>query len=490
MAFSVFYRGVSILCLLAAASSFAQPVWAQELELRGTLSDSLPLAENELDPMETGAILSADDGYMEDQTSYGSSSARAKTPAPVPVLALGDIETGRPQRMNQRIPSLQGSTARRNDDPFAATGIRVGTFTLFPTFEQGLTATSNTSDSPNGDGGLISETKFKLRANSDWSRHRVNLSSDLNYQRAISGELEPELSGGVDAELQLDISHSLTGKARLAYAAERESVTSPLAVVGVDQQPLRHRLTGELGLEKTLGPLLLSANGQVSRSDYSAARLNDGTALSQDDQNYTLVLGKLRAGYEVSPALVPFVEIEAGQRVYDETYDSGGYQRSGHQIGARAGVAVDVEEKLSGEVSAGWLSESFDDDRLQEVSGLAIAASVQWSPMRSTNVFMDAGTSLEGGRGSDSGSLLYSSTLRVERQLRSNLTGDLSFGAAWREYQAGGNDLTLHGQASLTWWLNRYAGLVTRVRHERRTSSNTAREYDSSSIFVGVKLQH
>ena len=513
MAFPGFYSGVSVLCLAVVAGllPFASPSVGQNLELRGTLdrsaTDSIEtgaVGTIPYDPISPGALPFEDELDIEPDAGFGGGEISAdeleETPARPPALSgsapgargnprMGPVSDEQPQRMNQRIQAVQGSSLRRGDNPYAPVGFRIGTFSLFPTVEQGLTATSNATNSPDGEEALLSETRLQLRGNSDWSRHRLDFNSDLTYENAISGDMEPELRGSVQAALQLDISHSLTGNARIAYEAERESVNSPLAVTGVDRQPIRHRLTGELGLEKGLGPLRLAATGQLTRETYGAAQLSDGTEISQDDRSSTLALARLRAGYELSPALVPFVEVEAGRRTYDESHDSAGYERSALRLGARAGVAVDIAEKLSGEISAGWLSEDFDDDRLRTLSGLALAASLRWSPMRGTNVFFDGSTTVEGGSGNDSGSLLYTTRLRLEHELRSNLTGDLSFGAAWRDYEAGGHDLTLHGQASLTWWLNRYAGLVSRIRHERRTSSDEGREYDSSSIFVGMKFQ-
>jgi hypothetical protein len=513
MAFQVFYRGVSILCLTAVAGILllAPSAEAQDLQLRGTVGERGDRLDGPArrgyqayDPTSEGALPFEDalkyDAYS--ATEFGEFSDEQLEEAPARPLGLSTSvpeprqnrrveRAGRRDavRLNQRVAPVQGSYVRREDNPYAPVGFRVGTFNLYPSLEQGLEATSNASDSPAGDDAVLSQTRLQLRGHSDWSRHRLDVNGDLVYEDAVSGDYDAELRGSAQAALRIDISHSLSGLARLSYEAERESVSSPLALTGVDRQPIRHRISGEAGLEKGLGPLRFAVTGNITRDRYGDAQLSDGTELSQDDRNSTLALARLRAGYEISPALMPFIEVEGGRRFYDETYDSAGYERSATRVGVRAGVAVDIAEKLAGEFSIGWLSEDFDDDRLDDLSGLALAGSLQWSPMRGTNVFLDGTTTVEGGTGGDSGSLLYTSRLRVERALRSNLTGELALGADWRDYQAGDHDLTLHAEAGLTWWLNRYAGLVSRIRHERRTSSMASREYDSSSIFVGMRLQ-
>ena len=55
-----------------------------------------------------------------------------------------------------------------------------------------------------------------------------------------------------------------------------------------------------------------------------------------------------------------------------------------HRLGARAGVKVDMGEKLAGEFSAGWLREAIDDNRLEANSGASVNADLKWSPERGT----------------------------------------------------------------------------------------------------------
>lgn len=502
-----------MLCLVAVAGFLPSVKLAhgQELELRGTIASPLTGHGDMslIDPMDTGAI--EDDAYEPisspdplTEQDPGSLLGREIVVTPRETATPPGLSNNRPgertnlragstnpqsQRMNERIAALQGAGLRRDENPYAPVGIRTGTFTLFPTMESGITATTNGTSSPGGSSAVLSETRLELRGNSDWSRHRLDFSGNLAYQTALSGDVEPELRGRADASFRLDISHTLTGVARLGYSAERESLNSPLAVAGVDRQPLKHQLSAAVAVEKGLGPLRLTAGGEILRETYDPARLSDGTEISQADRDSTLALARLRVGYQLSPAIQPFVEVEAGRRIYDEELDGAGYDRSSKRFGARAGVAADIAEKLSGEASIGWISEDFDDSRLRRLSGLALAAALQWSPIRGTNVFLDASTTVEGGSGADSGSILHAAALRVERQLRFNLTGDVGLGAEWRDFEAGGHDLTLHGQASLTWWLNRYAALVARLAHEKRSSSDPSRDYDATSVYVGMKVQ-
>src|SRR5690606_31606415 len=127
---------------------------------------------------------------------------------------------------------------------------------------------------------------------------------------------------------------------------------------------------------------------------------------------------------------------------------------SATRLGASAGVELDMGEKLAGEFSAGWLREAIDDDRLEPVSGATVNADLRWSPERGTTIGLSGTTIVEGTTNSgESGSLLYSGRLSLERQIRSNLTGAAILGADWRRYVGSdAHDRTLSAEASLTWW--------------------------------------
>ena len=506
--------------LLSQAEGTDQPPPAPGREYQPISPGALPDADGDLfGDVATPSSQAADpfsplDGEPARQPAVTAERAEQRAAEPAPAEApsrtestavtLDDIRTGTartatvdaeealefPRRMNEREAAIEGQEFEREENPYAPLGLRLGTFVVVPTLEQGITWTSNANDSPDGEEAVLSESTLRLNATSDWSRHRATINAFGTIRKTLSGQEIKEIEGGGDANLELDIAHGLVGRASLGYSVGREGASSPVSIVGVEEQPLRHTIDGSVGLEKTLGPLRLGLTGEVSRDQFGDAELIGGGTLSQSDRNSTLALLRLRAGYEISPAFMPFVELEGGRRFYDEDRDSAGYARSADRLGASAGVALDLSEKLSGEVSAGWISEDFEDERLRSISGVALAASLDWSPVRGTLVGLDASTTVEGSTDpGESGSLLYSGTLRIERQMRSNLTGDLAFGAAYRDYEAGGHDLILNGEAALTWWLNRYTGLVGRASYERQTSSLPDRDYETTSFFMGVRMQ-
>lgn len=387
--------------------------------------------------------------------------------------------------------AIEGLGRPANPSPFAPIGLRLGSFDVFPSIEQGIGWTSNAANTQGGESATFSETTLRLDARSDWGRHAATLTSIGTYRRSIAGAPISEIEGNLDGQLRLELLNDFSALAGIGYDIRPESAFAPGTIAGVADRPTRHVLTGTAGLSRDAGLARLSATAGVNRTIYDDARLTDGSTVSQRERNSTLATLALRGGYAVSPALRPFVEGEIGRRYQDVRVDSQGFARSANRFALRGGLELDMGEKLSGEVAAGWLMERPDDANLAAISGVALQSNVNWSPVRGTIVSLNGSTAVEGAtRPGDTGTFLYSTNLSVSRELRANLTGSALLGADYRLYPGSSQyDLTLRGEASLTWWLNRYAGLVGGVRHEQFTSNQPGRESRQTSVYMGLRAQ-
>ncbi|MER8691269.1 outer membrane beta-barrel protein [Mesorhizobium opportunistum] len=391
----------------------------------------------------------------------------------------------------ERTDAIEGQKRKPEEDPFAAPGVKWGSFVIRPTIEQGLTATSNGDSSSAGKSALLSETALRFSATSDWRENSAVIDGYGLFRETVSGYPVHNAQGRIEGQFNVDLDNELRAIAKLGYEAVPESASSPDAIAGVSTQPLRQTVDGSLAVEKAVGKMQYTLTGAVAHDFYGDAKLSDGTSLSQKDQDNTLYTATLRTGYEISPALTPFSEIEVGRRTYDQRIDNEGFERSSTRLGARAGLQLDMGEKLSGEFSAGWLREAIDDKSLEPISGATVNAALKWSPERGTTIGLTGSSTVETTTtAGESGDILYSGRLTGERQIRANLTGNAALGLDWRNYVGiDGHDRILSAEAGLTWWLNRYAGLTTKVRTEKLTSNLPGRDYTANSIYLGVKVQ-
>jgi hypothetical protein len=418
----------------------------------------------------------------------------AETTGTIPARSIDEDDqerNTREEKTNQREQAIEGLRKKADDDPYAPLGMPAGGFTLRPSLESGLTATTNANSSHGGKGAILSESTLRLNATSDWSDKTATVEAFGTFRKSISGQDVSEPSAGIDASLEVPFGKDYVARGTLGYSLTPESPSSPGFIAGTVGEPLTQSITGSLGVEKRAGKLRLGLTGNVERDTYGDARLSGGGFVSQHDRDSTLVSATLRAGYEISPAIVPFVEGEIGRRYYDLAADSAGYRRSADRLGLRAGVALDFGDKLNGELSAGYLREKADDPRLPAIAGPSINTALNWSPIRGTTVALSSSTIVEGTTtAGESGDLLYSANLSIERRMRADLTGTASIGGLYRDYfGSSGHDFGWNAELGMTWWLNRYFGITGRLRHEELTSNLPDRDYKTESVFLGVKVQ-
>lgn len=436
-------------------------------------------------------------GQTTDQTTTGTTPTDTTTAdtdqdtANRRALTIDSVDRQKLDPGAERTDAIEGQKKKPEDDPYAATGIKVGSFLLRPTLEQGVTVTSNADSSSGGTSAVLSETALRFSAASDWRENSAVIDGYGTFRNSISGQKINEGRGRIEGTYNVDLDNELRAIAKLGYEIAPESASSPDAIAGVTSQPIRQTVDGSLAVKKDVGKLRFALTGAVSHDIYGDAKLTNGTILSQKDRDSTLYTATLRTGYEISPAITPFAEVEVGRRAYDLHVDSSGFERSSTRLGARAGVEVDMGEKLAGEFSAGWLREAIDDNRLEANSGASVNADLKWSPERGTIIGLTGQTTIEGTTAAnESGDILYSGRLTGERQIRADLTGNAALGLDWRNYTGSdGHDMTLSAEAGLTWWLNRYVGLTSRARTEKLTSNLPGRNYTANSIYLGLKLQ-
>jgi hypothetical protein len=413
----------------------------------------------------------------------GRSEARTEDEDPEPVL--------RAERDNLREPAIDGRRKRRDEDPYAAPGISVGAFTVRPTLETGIRWTSNSDSSASGSAAVLSETNLRLRAESDWSQHKLNLEANGSWLKSISGAETDEPKGGLAADFEIDVSKGTVLTGGLGWSHSIESAAAPATVIGALSRPNLDKLTAFAAASHDLGLIGIRARLDAERSLYGDATDSTGTAVSQDDRNNTYAGLTLRATYEISPTLAPFIEGEVGRRIYDNDTDSFGLERAATRLAVRTGVEANFSEKLRGDLAIGYLVENVDDTALEDVSGLSLAGTVNWSPMRGTNVALTASTAVEGSSTSTSaGSLLHGLNLAMTKRVRENLDLTANAGVRFRDYSGPNpNELTFSAGAGFTYWFNRYFGLSSRLAHETVTSSDPTRESQTNSLFVGMTFR-
>ena len=386
-------------------------------------------------------------------------------------------------------PAQTGVAAQIESEPFEGAGFRLGTMRGTIELEQQIGHASNASDLPNGEPGFFSRTSGALSLTSDWQRHQLQITASGNYRRPFEQEQPGLVEANTAASFRMDLRDGITLTSQINYAAASQSFSSPGGARGVSENPLLHTYGGSIELERDIGMFATSLRGEISRDLYENATRNDGSVIDNSDLNDVEYGLTARLGYNLSPALTPFIEGRYALRERDQRTDRGGTMRNATIMEFKAGLEFDRAEKLTGEFAVGYTTERFEDAGLDDLTGFTVSSSLNWSPYRETTVAFDLTTSTNPALGgpSNNGSLVYDARLSVERNLTERLTAT---GFAGYEHETGsrGSTTTEFGIGA-EYHLTRALSATADLEFTNFDSEVANSDYRDTSVLLGLKWQ-
>ena len=379
------------------------------------------------------------------------------------------------------------------EDPYAALGIRLGSITLRPAITNSIGYDTNPqrTSTPGTKGSAYSRHEGELAIQSDWNVHELKgqlRGGYLEFFRAKDAS-RPDAEGNLDLRLDATRDTRILLESRLKLDTQRPG--SPDLTANVTGRPQIFQYGGSAGISHDINRLQLTMRGSVDRSDYEDARLSNGTMLSQKDRNLTQYGLRLRAAYEVTPGIKPFVQAEIDQRDFDQKSDSSGYRRSSNGLTGRVGSTFEISQQLTGEVSGGYQDRKYDDTRLKNLRGFVGDASVLWSPTPLTTVTLRGAAELgDTTIAGSSGTTVRRATLEVAHALRRNLTvtGFTNFSRTEYDGQGLREDYKNVG-ARLEYKLTRTFAVRASFTHERLNSTAPGSDYTANVSLVGLRVQ-
>lgn len=370
-------------------------------------------------------------------------------------------------------------------EPGLTPGIRLGTFVLRPSLSQ----TINTEKQSNTGGPSRRHyltTGIRGTLTSDWSRHALTVTGDGAWEKNFGSKDGEEPRARIDADLRLDLGRDTTANLKAGYEFDREDTTDPNALTGASVQGGEHQFTAGASIERDFGKLRGLSALDLSRTVYTDAKGLNGAAISLSDRDRNAANLRSRVGYELSPALIPFLELNAGATKYDRDRDNSGFARSSNSYGAKIGAEVDLGEKTRGEAAIGYLRKQYDDERLASIGALTLDGDLNWSPQRGTNVNLGLRTTIEDFAGGPQGGWIsYQLNTGLTHELRNNLVARLTGQIVRRTFPSSSdmeNVMEYTAGAGLTWGINRYLDLTADVSYQWTPV------YDSSELRVGAGL--
>lgn len=417
-------------------------------------------------------------------------------PAPVPPAATGRVRTQRTV-VSPAADGLQPYPPRPRTpppeaDPYAAPGLRSGGLILRPATNDFVgydTNPNRSSGRSKGSGFARAEGEFGLQ--SDWNRHELTGNLRGGYSRFFNlpDASRPDAEGRLGLRLDFDRDTRADLETRLRIDTQRAGSTTLSAnAVG---RPLTYSYGASAGVTHDINRLQLSLRGSVDRNTYEDGRDSNGATIIQSDRNQTQYGLRLRAGYELSPGIRPFVEGSADTRQFDDKADVNGFRRSSNGYGARIGSTIELTRQLTGEISVGYQQRRFDDGRLRDLRGIVGDAALIWSATPLTTVTLRGTSELTDATiAAVNGATTRRASLEVSHALLRNFTVTpfATFSQTAYDGISLREDTTSYG-ARLDYRLSRSIAIRASFTQERLKSTAVGADYTANIAQAGLRLQ-
>ena len=86
----------------------------------------------------------------------------------------------------------------------------------------------------------------------------------------------------------------------------------------------------------------------------------------------------MRVGYESTPAVKPFVELDADRRHHDLAFDRSGIDRNSHGSAVKIGSTFELSRIVTGQLAFGYLERTYTDPGLPDLKGPSLDGSLTW----------------------------------------------------------------------------------------------------------------
>jgi hypothetical protein len=378
-----------------------------------------------------------------------------------------------------------------DEDFFAPTGFHVGGLVLRPAMEATVGYDSNPARSATGNASWFAVMAPELLVNSNWSRHELTANirgSYTDYENASSLN-RPSLDARVNGRVDVTPFTRLDLETRLIVGTDNPG--SPNIQAGLAKLPIYTTVGGTAGIGQRFNRVEVTLKSGADRTTYQSSTFTDGTTASNADRDFDRYFGELRASYELTPGVKPFVETGADRRVHDIAVDRSGVRRDSDGRYVKAGTTFELERTLTGDVALGYVERSYEDPTLPRISGLTFDASLTWLASALTAVKLTARTTVdETILLGVAGAFTHEVALQVDHAFRRWLIATLKLSGATIDYVGSPRqDERYATSALITYKLTREVWLKGEYRHEWRHSNVAGNDYQADVLLLGARLQ-
>ncbi len=389
-----------------------------------------------------------------------------------------------------RLDRRPGQLARL--DPYAPTGIRMGSFVIYPEVEAGGLWTSNVFNAPAARDDVAGELRPSVRAVSNWRRHAAEVTASGGFTFFDEFDSEDTRALRLESRGRLDITRRTNIESLFAYNLSQEERGSADSTVGAVDRADIVTTTSAVTFNHRFNRLTVQLRGLVEDVDAGQSTAIAGGAITNDDQDQTTYSGAGRLTWEFKPTLFVFGEIEVARRDFERAALSDGIRRDADGRRYRVGLSFgNTSEILRGEVSIGYGSEDLDDPRLRDVDGVLVDANLAWRATRLTSVLLSARSDIDTTRVAGSGGARDNQVgVELRHAPRRNVVGSAGIGYGRRDYDGVSLlEQTWTANLGLEYFANRNVSVFARYQHTWFDSNAFNADYEADVVRIGMRLR-
>ena len=392
----------------------------------------------------------------------------------------------------------------RDSEAYRPRGIRASTFMLLPSFDIAEEYNSNVFYRDKRTPGAIKSdyvTHYKpsLSIGSDWSRHALNLlfDSDLSQYATLAEQADyQDLKASANGRVDFTRDSVLSGR------VDYNQLHSPRSSIDQTQGkgPTLFTSQGfEIGYRYVLNRVTLKGEFDGNRMDYQNVQTSNGQMLDMQSQNHWHYAPSVRLGYFIQPEYEAFFKVVPTQMRYDGLVRANGsgaaFNRNSKGYNALGGLAFELTELMTGDISIGYLTRSYEDASLQSIAGINGFFNLKWRPTGLTTITARVARDIaETTQAYVSGIKTDSMTIMVEHELLRSVLFSLGGSYTMLSYQSSGqiterHDKNLSGQFGVRYLLNRNLSGQMAYSYQNRDTNIINSAYTGQMLMFSLRGQ-
>lgn len=389
--------------------------------------------------------------------------------------------------LNRRLAAQE--VTERQQPGYAPQGTHLGAFTINPGLDVSGGYTDNLySTKTDRKSDYFTTITPSVFAVSNWNVHELQLYASDRLERYLDNTDEDSNNYDLFARGKIDVMRGTWFAFKPSYVVDHEKRSSPDAVVG-GKEPVQVT-TKELDFTAEHKPsrLWFRPDASAKAISFSDSQLSNGTSVNNADRNRKELEGGLRAGYELTPGYSAFVEGRANDRSYDSAVDDSGYRRDSSGYQARVGAEIELTGKLKGDVFVGYMWQSYDDTRFQNLSAPVYGTGLTWNATGLTTVKLTVARTIEETTiAQAAGNLQNSFEVGVDHELRRNVILSASGKYSHEDFRGiDRNDDIYEAKLKATYQINRRYKLYSDYSYSTRSSTSDSSEYRINTVSIGI----